>query len=59
MSTNNKWIHFKNKIPKLFGENNIGLNNEIKNKIYNLYLNKYTINLSQKKTKIKLQKKVQ
>ena len=41
----------KNKIPKLFGDNNIELNDEIKNKIYNLYINKYTINISQEKTK--------
>jgi WD40 repeat protein len=34
----------KNKITKIFGENIPELNDEIKNKIYNFYLNKYTSN---------------
>ena len=31
----------KNKLPKIFGENTQELNEEIKQKIYNLYINKY------------------
>ena len=31
----------KNKLPKIFGENKLELNEEIKQKIYNLYINKY------------------
>ena len=34
----------KNKITKIFGEKTPELNDEIKNKIYNFYLNKYTSN---------------
>jgi WD40 repeat protein len=38
----------KNKITKIFGENIPELNDEIKNKIYNFYLNKYTSNIKDK-----------
>ena len=39
----------KNKMPKIFGEDNLELNNEIKKKIYNFYLNKYSPNNNNKK----------
>ena len=40
----------KNKLPKLFGENIPELNDELKNKIYSLYLNKYTNDAVNEKT---------
>ena len=43
----------KNKCPKIFGEDIPELNDEIKKKIYDCYLNKYTKNVKEEETKKK------